>query len=108
MRIIHANQVNIAASEFPHPVLIDFFSRSCPPCTALSPVLEEIAVDFVGRIDFVKTDAMAVVESLKISASLGIRAVPTLILFNNGTETARRTGVDFKATLAAWLQANLP
>lgn len=71
------------------------------------PVLEELAADFDGRIDFVKADAMEDDPSLKISAALGIRAVPTLILFKNGTEAARRTGVDSKAALASWLLENL-
>ena len=107
MKTIHANQLNLAISESPHPVLVDFFSKSCPPCTALSPVLEELAVEFDGRIDFVKVDAMADDESLKISAELGIRAVPTLILFKNGTEVARRTGAASKSALASWLMENL-
>jgi thioredoxin 1 len=107
MKTIHANQVTIAISDSPHPVLVDFFSKSCPPCTALTPVLEELAADFDGRIDFVKADAMADDESLKLSASLGIRAVPTLILFKNGTEAARRTGAASKAALASWLLENL-
>jgi len=107
MKSIHANKVNIAISDSPHPVLVDFFSPSCPPCTALLPVLEELAIEFAGRVDFVKADAMADDESLKLSASLGIRAVPTLILFKNGTEAARRTGAASKAALASWLLENL-
>ena len=107
MKTIHANQLNLAISESPHPVLVDFFSKSCPPCAALMPVLQELAADFDGRILFVKADAMSDDESLKLSAALGIRAVPTLILFKNGTEAARRSGVSSKASLASWLLENL-
>ncbi|MEI8123348.1 MAG: thioredoxin domain-containing protein [bacterium] len=107
MKTIHANQVRLAISDSPHPILVDFFSKSCPPCAALSPVLEELAVDFDGRIDFVKADAMADDESLKLSVALGIRAVPTLILFKNGTEAVRRTGAASKSALTSWLLENL-
>ena len=107
MNNIHANQLNLAVSESPHPVLVDFFSKSCMPCTAMMPVLEELAAAFDGRIQFVKADATADDESLKISAELGIRAVPTLILFKNATEAARRTGAASKSALASWLLENL-
>lgn len=58
------------------PVIIDFYADWCGPCKVLSPVLEELAVEFDGRADIYKVDTEREVE---LSAAFGIRSIPSLL-----------------------------
>lgn len=78
------------------PVLVDFSAIWCGPCQRLTPILEEFAKDYVGRILVLKVD---IEESPKMSAKYNIRAVPTLILFNNGKPSWIKTGLVSKDIL---------
>jgi len=73
-------------------VLADFFTPTCGPCRVMSPILEQ-CTEFVKVI---KVDASA---DLDFSALMGVRAVPTLVLFQNGKEVKRVTGVQSKADI---------
>lgn len=70
------------------PVLVDFWSTTCPPCRRLEPHLKDLAREMAGKLKVVKVnvDTNRMVPSL-----LGIRAVPTLVLFQ-GKEVARASG----------------
>jgi len=58
------------------PAIIDFYADWCPPCRQLSPLVEEIAKEYAGRIDVYKVDT----DSEKVLAqSLGITNLPTLL-----------------------------
>jgi thioredoxin 1 len=63
------------------PVLVDFWAPGCPPCAALSPVLEKIAGDMSEQAKFVKVN---VTQAPSTAAKYGIRAVPTLYIFKGG------------------------
>lgn len=58
------------------PAIIDFFATWCGPCKALSPVLEEIAAEYAGKVDIYKVD---VDEEQELASLFGIRSVPTLL-----------------------------
>lgn len=58
------------------PALIDFYATWCGPCKMLSPVLDELAVEYEGKIDIYKVDVDAEEE---LAALFGIRSVPTLL-----------------------------
>ena len=58
------------------PALIDFYAPWCGPCKSLSPVLDELAKEYAGRVDIYKVN---VDEEEELSAAFGIRSVPTLI-----------------------------
>lgn len=71
------------------PVLVDFYADWCGPCKIMAPVLDELAADRVGEILVAKLDTDA---NPQVSAAMGIRGIPTLILFTGGAESARQTG----------------
>ncbi|MFO7587020.1 MAG: thioredoxin [Gemmatimonadota bacterium] len=71
------------------PVLVDFYADWCGPCKVMAPTLDEFARDNTGRLVVGKLDTDAAPAE---SARLGIRGIPTLILFRDGAEVARQTG----------------
>jgi thioredoxin 1 len=71
------------------PVLVDFWAEWCTPCHIVSPVVEEIAREQLGKLRAVKLN---VDESPYIAQQYGVMSIPTLILFKAGEEKARVVG----------------
>jgi thioredoxin 1 len=72
------------------PVLVDFTGNWCPPCRALTPILERVARKMEGQVCVFSIDADA---SPQLASQFKIRGLPTLIVFANGREVARRLGL---------------
>ena len=58
------------------PCIVDFYADWCPPCRRLSPVMEEIAKEYAGKINVYKVNAD---EEKQLVATLGINSLPTLL-----------------------------
>lgn len=72
------------------PVLIDFYATWCGPCQMLSPVLKEVKDNLGDRVSIIKID---VDKNQQIAASYQIKGVPTMMLFQNGKQLWRQSGV---------------
>lgn len=82
------------------PVLVDFFSPSCGPCTTLTPVIDNLAKEYWGRVIIAKVDTSINPGS---AAFHQIKGVPTLIFFKNGKKVEEIVGLPDKAHLQAKL-----
>lgn len=72
------------------PVLVDFYATWCGPCKMMSPILDEVAKSVQGKAKVIKID----VDKNKHAASVyQVRGVPTLILFKNGKQVWKQSGV---------------
>jgi thioredoxin 2 len=83
------------------PVLVDFYADWCGPCKVMAPLLDELAADRIGEVLVAKVDADA---HPQITARLGIRGIPTLILFREAEEASRQTGAVPRSALDAMLE----
>lgn len=78
------------------PVLVDFFATWCGPCQMLAPVLKQVKETLGERITILKID---VDKNQAIAAHYQVRGVPTLLLFQNGKQLWRQSGVVSKEDL---------
>lgn len=79
---------NLEAAE--HPVVVDIWAPWCGPCRTLSPRLDQVAGEFDGQIEVWKINAD---EEPALVRELRVMGIPTLLFYRQGTEIARRTGV---------------
>ena len=86
------------------PTLVDFWADWCGPCKMIAPVLEDIAQEYQGRLAIVK---MNIDENPETPQKLGVRGIPTLMLFKDGELEATKVGALSKSQLAAFLDSNL-
>ena len=88
----------ISASQ---PVLVDFYADWCGPCKAMNPVIKEVAQSVKGKARVIKVD---IDKSDEAARSYGVQAVPTFILFKNGSIVWRHSGMIDKNTLLNVIQ----
>ncbi|MFO8060695.1 MAG: thioredoxin [Bacillota bacterium] len=72
------------------PVLVDFWAEWCAPCHMITPILEELATEYAGRLTIAKVN---VDESNQVAREFGVMSIPTLMLFKDGEPVMRQVGL---------------
>ena len=95
-------ETNVVKSDL--PVLVDFWAEWCGPCKVISPVVEELATDYSGKIKFGKVN---VDHNQQTAMKFGIRSIPSLLIFRNGTVVNQIIGAVPKASITKLLDEAL-
>ncbi len=78
------------------PVLVDFWANWCPPCSAAAPILEGLAKEYDGKINFAKVN---VDGNSSLAAKYGVAAIPTMLIFKDGQPVQQMVGLKPKKEL---------
>lgn len=117
MKAIHLNEAsfkqkvydyesNPSAPQFlgDKPVVVDFFATWCGPCKMMSPVVDELAEEYAGKVDIYKVD---VDQAEELSFKFGIRSVPTFIFIQKNGQPKRVSGGMSKEQFKQLINDNL-
>lgn len=85
-------------------VVVDFWAEWCGPCRIVSPIIEELAKEFAGKVAFGKLN---VDDAREIALQFGISAIPTLIFFKRGKAVSAIVGAYPKSEIRRWIEKNI-
>jgi thioredoxin 1 len=86
------------------PVMVDFHAQWCGPCKILAPVMEKLAAEYTDKISLYKLD---IDHAADIAEQYGIRAVPTVLFFKNGTKVDQFTGTQPKENIEKMIKKHI-
>ncbi len=86
------------------PVVIDVWAPWCGPCRVMGPEFQKAAGTLEPRVRFLKLNSD---ENQDLAGRLGIRGIPTMILFRDGREAARVSGAMPSAQIVRWIEDGL-
>jgi thioredoxin 1 len=105
-KIVHTNDSRFDADvlQSGKAVLLDFWAEWCGPCKMIAPLLDDAAEKYADRLTVVKLN---IDENPNSPAKFGIRSIPTLMLFKNGTVQDQKLGAMSKSQLTEFLDKHL-
>ena len=105
-RIVHLTDETFEAEVLncDAPVLVDYWAEWCGPCKAIAPIVDDIAQEYAGRLKVAKLN---IDENNATPPRYGIRGIPTLMLFKDGSVEAVKVGAVSKTQLSAFIDSNL-
>ena len=83
-----------------HPVLVDFWAEWCGPCKQIGPALEQISDELGGQVKIAKIN---IDDSPMTPSKLGVKGIPTLMLFRDGQLSSLKVGAMPKGKIVEWL-----
>jgi thioredoxin 1 len=86
------------------PVLVDYWADWCGPCKMIAPILDEVAQEYAGKIKITKLN---IDENQATPPKFGIRGIPTLMIFKNGSVEATKVGALSKSQLTAFIDSHI-
>ncbi|PLX55631.1 MAG: thioredoxin [Chromatiales bacterium] len=98
-------ETRVLAASHERPVMVDFWAAWCEPCKMLTPVLEAVATKHEGAVLVAKVNSD---EEPELAAQLGVRSLPTVMLFVEGAIVDRFVGVQSGAAVEQFIAAHLP
>lgn len=102
--ITELNEQNYKTFTEGELVLVDVWATWCGPCKMISPIVDEISSDYQGRLSVGKLDADANRETV---TELGVRNIPTILLYKNGEVVDKSTGAITKQKLVEMIDKQL-
>ena len=104
-KIVEVNDSNfdteVLQSEL--PVLVDYWAEWCGPCKMIAPILDEIAEEYGDKVKIAKLN---IDDNQNTPPKYGIRGIPTLMLFKNGSVEGTKVGALSKSQLSAFIDSN--
>ena len=97
---INNDNFNEEVNENKDTLIIDFWAEWCGPCKLLSPIIEELAKEFEGKIYFGKVNLD---NNQDLAMKFSIRSIPTLLLFKKGQLKDTKVGLLSKSDLKDWI-----
>ncbi len=101
MKQIKGSEMKALVADTTRISLVDFSATWCGPCQMVHPVLEALSTEMADSVNFFKID---VDESPNEAGAMGVRGVPTMIIFHGGREIDRQVGFRDKADLRKTLE----
>jgi thioredoxin 1 len=86
------------------PVVVDFWAEWCGPCRMIAPHLESIAMELGGKVKIAKVN---VDENPEISSQVGIRSIPTLMIYKGGKHVNTKVGAGSRGDLQKWIESSI-
>lgn len=87
------------------PVVVDFWAPWCGPCRQMAPAFEQAAQHLSGQVLLAKLNTE---EAQALSGQIGIRSIPTMVMFKNGKEIARQSGAMAAQDIVRWIHTHQP
>ena len=86
------------------PVFVDFWATWCGPCSMISPIVEELAKEYEGKVNFVKVD---VDQNKELASRYNVFSIPNLVIFRNGEVIAQHADAASKESIRNYIDKNI-